>query len=98
MTYGVIALSVTCGVGFILEEFLICHPLSFYWDQSVPGGWCGNEQIAYLVPGVINMGLDILIFGLPMPLLWHLQMPVTKKVVTSVIFGIGLLYELSLLS
>ena len=56
------ALCLACGFAFIISPFFICKPLRFYWDQSVPGGKCGNERVAYMIPGIINMALDIIIF------------------------------------
>ena len=78
-----------CGTAFIIEEFLICRPLAFQWDKTIDGV-CGNQRMAFLVPGVINLVLDLLIISLPMPVLWTLRMRTAKKVATSIVFGIGL--------
>ncbi|KAH7115007.1 hypothetical protein B0J11DRAFT_539612 [Dendryphion nanum] len=84
------AVCLVCGCAFIVTAFLICKPVAFFWDKSILYGKCGNERIAYMVPGVINMALDIVIFSLPMPLLWGLQLPTAKKLATTFVFGIGL--------
>lgn len=78
-----------CGLAFILEEFLVCRPLAYQWDKSI-NGVCGDQKLSFLIPGVINLVLDILIISLPMPVLWTLQMQTAKKVATSIVFGIGL--------
>lgn len=78
-----------CGAGFMVEEFLICRPLSFQWDKSIHGD-CGSQRLAFMVPGIINLALDILIIFLPMPMLWNLQMKIKKKMATSAVFGIGI--------
>ncbi|KAF2233364.1 hypothetical protein EV356DRAFT_568024 [Viridothelium virens] len=89
LVYGMMALCLVCMTAFILEEFLICRPLRFYWNKQIDGK-CGNEQLAYLIPGVINTALDLVIFAMPLPILWNLNMPLRKKISTAGIFSVGL--------
>ena len=79
---------VICGVGFILEGFLICRPFAFNWDKSI-SGVCGDQALNYVVAIVVNLFLDVVIISLPMPLIWGLQIPSKKKVALCVIFGLG---------
>ncbi|KAF2197577.1 hypothetical protein GQ43DRAFT_424280 [Delitschia confertaspora ATCC 74209] len=88
--YATIALTMICGTAFIIEELALCRPLAFFWDKTIPGGKCSDERLGYLIPGVVNMVVDIIIFGLPMPLLWSLKISTEKKIGTCVVFGIGL--------
>ena len=82
-------ISLICGLAFILEEFVICRPLAYQWNKSIKGV-CGDQTLSFLIPGVINLVLDLLIIALPMPVLWNLQMRTAKKIATSAVFGIGL--------
>lgn len=76
----------------ILVAFLICRPLAFNWDQTIPGGHCGNEMAAYIAAHTINFVLDVSLAILPMPVLWGLQMSTRKKVEISIMFSLGTLF------
>ena len=76
----------------ILVAFLICHPLAFNWDQTIPSGHCGNEIAAYIAAHSMNFALDVSLAILPMPVLWGLQMPTKKKIEISIMFSLGTLF------
>jgi hypothetical protein len=78
-----------CTIAFVLQILLLCRPLAFFWDKSI-NGKCGSLPLTYLIPGIIVTVLDVMVFSLPMPLLWKLNMPRNKKIGTSLVFGIGL--------
>ena len=82
------------GATDILLAFLICHPLSMNWDPTTPGGYCGNEEAAYLAAHSFNFIGDFSLALLPLPALWKLQMPTRKKVQISFMFMLGILYVL----
>lgn len=70
---------------FSIITLTICHPYSYFSHK----GLCGNQVAFYITSGVFNLLLDITVIVLPMPMLWGLQMVTRKKVVLTVIFGIG---------
>ena len=76
----------------ILSSALICRPLSFSWDKSIPGGKCGDQKSLDLFIGIVNLLLDVCVVVLPMPVLWGLQMAVSKKLMLSGMFGLGIVY------
>ncbi|KAL2042969.1 hypothetical protein N7G274_004027 [Stereocaulon virgatum] len=73
----------------VLLPCLICRPISFRWNSQIPGGTCGNQKALDLYIGVVNFMLDAIMVILPMPVLWGLQMATNKKVMLSLIFGLG---------
>ena len=79
-------------VSTILSTGLICRPLSYSWDKSIPGGKCGDQKSLDLYIGIVNLLLDICVVVLPMPVLWGLQMAISKKLVLSGMFGLGIVY------
>ncbi|KAJ5932190.1 hypothetical protein N7516_006679 [Penicillium verrucosum] len=85
-TMGVI---VAWTVGTILAGCLICRPFAYNWDQTIPGGSCGNQVTSFTVTGVINLLTDVVVLVTPMPLLYSLQMATYKKVTFITIFGLG---------
>ena len=76
----------------MLATFLICRPLAFVWNKSIPGGRCGNTTAAYIVIHSINFVTEVFLAILPIPVLWGLQMPTRKKLELSIMFGLGTLY------
>ncbi|KAJ6184427.1 hypothetical protein N7519_005728 [Penicillium mononematosum] len=85
-TMGVI---VAWTIGTILAGCLICRPFAFNWDQTIPGGSCGNQVTSFTATGVINLVTDVVVLVTPMPLLYKLQMARYKKVTFITIFGLG---------
>ncbi|MCJ1421896.1 hypothetical protein MMC32_008263 [Xylographa parallela] len=73
-----------------LQLLLICRPIAYNWDKTI-NGTCSSEAVPFLASACINMGIDVIIVVLPMPMLWRLQMPTQRKVALSVIFGMGAL-------
>lgn len=73
----------------ILIAFLLCQPLAFNWDQTIPSGHCGDQNSAFLASGVMNLILDISVIALPLPKLWNLHMATHKKVGLMLMFSVG---------
>ena len=80
------------GAATVLGATLICHPISFNWDPSTPGGYCGDQKSLDLFIGIFNLLMDVTVVVLPMPVLWGLQMAVAKKLTLSGMFGLGVMY------
>ncbi|KAI1381208.1 hypothetical protein F4677DRAFT_440421 [Hypoxylon crocopeplum] len=76
-------------IGSIATSLSLCQPVAFDWDKTI-SGYCGDEAKAELVAAAFNMALDVVIVMLPLPVIWHLQLPTRKKVGISVTFGPGL--------
>lgn len=90
------AVVVCFGFGVILQEFLLCRPFAKTWDPLLPGV-CGSSSATILAEAIINMLLDIAILSLPLPLVWRLQMTPRRKIILTIIFGLGFMYVLVLL-
>ncbi|KAK3952040.1 hypothetical protein QBC32DRAFT_213470 [Pseudoneurospora amorphoporcata] len=78
-------------IGTIMAGLLICRPFARNWDQSIPGGKCGDQVLSFTITGVLNLLTDLVVLLLPMPYLYRLQMRTYKKVVLMGVFGVGLL-------
>lgn len=75
---------ILCGV-------LLCQPFAFNWDQTIPGGHCGDQVLSYIITGSVNIVTDVMVLCLPMPMIWSLQMPTSNKLALTVVFAIGFL-------
>lgn len=83
----VVAYFVTCVVLSIAG----CEPVSYFWDKNQEGG-CINEVEFFKWNGIFNMLLDVLVFCLPMPMLFKVQLRRREKVFTVGLFSLGALY------
>ncbi len=73
-------------VAFIVSYFLVCRPLAIHPYTGRP---CGEGLLRDFIGNVLNLGLDVVILSMPMPLLWALHIPLKKKMALCAIFGIG---------
>ncbi|KAM0797175.1 hypothetical protein BDR22DRAFT_466521 [Usnea florida] len=86
---GISVLNASFFVTTVLATCLICHPITYRWDFSLHSGSCGNQQSLDLFIAIFNLFMDITVVALPMPILWGLQMAVSRKIMLSVMFGLG---------
>lgn len=87
--YGVIILTSCYFLSVLLEAFVLCKPVSYNWDKTIPGGKCANENLAFLLAGITNLLIDAIVVILPIPMLWRLQMPLIRKLGVLGMFGLG---------
>lgn len=78
-------------ISVILEALVLCTPVQYSWDKSIPGGVCNGENVAYIVSAVTNLVIDAWVVALPMPKLFGLQMSRTKKLGLVSMFSLGAL-------
>ncbi len=95
LTYSAYAIGVvtlTYWLSTVLTAFLICHPFAFNWNKVTVKGSCGNLSAYYLSTGIVNLLIDVTIVALPLPLLWGLQMRMSRKIALTAIFSLGALW------
>ncbi|CAI7650979.1 unnamed protein product [Penicillium glandicola] len=77
-------------VSAILTIALLCSPVAYNWDRTISGK-CGDVlKIQYASAG-FNMGIDLGVVLLPLPIVWRLQMSSRKKTGVTASFAIGIL-------
>jgi hypothetical protein len=57
----------------------ICQPISLQWNPANPDGHCGDIKKQEISSCAVNIILDLAIVILPMPALWTLRIPLSKK-------------------
>lgn len=77
-------------VVYVMIIIFTCIPIQRQWDKKIPGG-CIDVQLRVLITAILNLVIDVVIVALPMPVVWGLQMPFSKRLAISGIFGAGLL-------
>lgn len=88
--YTVLILNGSYFIGVFLATFLICIPIACLFS-GVTCNSCGNLKLFQIFHASINLILDITVVVLPTPVLWGLQMAMSKKLVLSGMFGLGAL-------
>lgn len=79
------------SMSIILAAFLICRPLAYNWDTSIPGGKCGNRNLSFMITGVFNTVTDIMVITIPVPHIWGLHLAIGRRIGLIAAFTIGLL-------
>ena len=86
-----IGTTVAWGIAFTFVIIFQCNPISTLWTkfehEFMP--YCINTLDFYMAVAVSDLILDILIFLLPLPQIWKLQMPMRKKFAVAGIFLLG---------
>lgn len=81
--------------GYLFSNFWTqlfgCSPRSKYWIPDTPGH-CISYTKAGLAYGSMNIASDLLIFTLPLPIVWRLQLPLKERLGVLLIFMSGLMY------
>jgi hypothetical protein len=76
-------------VCFIVWMFA-CMPREKIWNPDVPGK-CISEGTNIFAAGPINLVIDLGILFTPLWAIWHLQMPLKRKLGVSCVFAVGIL-------
>ena len=84
------ASTVLWGVGAFLQGALICRPIEYTWNKAIKGS-CGNLHMAVNAVGAFSTLLELIMFIMPMPLIFKMNLAAGKKIALGCIFGLGFL-------
>jgi hypothetical protein len=95
-TFALIALSSAWGIAFFLLGIFPCHPITKYWNTTLPGSCIGwGTKIPdtffamFLGHSASNMLLDLLVLLLPLPFLRMLRLGGKSKAGLISLFAMG---------
>lgn len=93
IVYGVLALSVGYGIGFVIATVCQCHPITYGWAQwdGLHEGTCNNINLQGWLSAIFNIILDVMVIALPLGKLSKLALTFTKKMTIMLMFSLGLL-------
>ncbi|KAL9003497.1 MAG: hypothetical protein Q9188_003638 [Gyalolechia gomerana] len=76
--------------GTTLAKYSI-QPIHHAWNRPVDGGkgHCINDDRFFIGSGSVNVVLNVLVFVLPMPLLWRLRTTTRQQVILTAIFTLA---------
>ena len=84
------AIVITNGVGIFVSVCTYCTPIAHFWDPRGVPGHCVNEVIATTMYSLTLMVTDLIIYVMPMPIIWKLKMTTRRKIETILVFMVGL--------
>ena len=92
---GVFYQNKMCGLLMMLQvlmTLLRCVPVNSLWDPTVPSHCYISDSQYFLESSISHIAIDVLLLGLPMPLIWRLHMHRSHITTLTVIFALGSLY------
>lgn len=75
LVYTVIFIVLGVSISSFFVDTLSCVPTSKFWD-STKSGHCmssASQQKFYEINGILVIVMDILIWSVPIPMLWHVR-------------------------
>ncbi|KAJ5113910.1 hypothetical protein N7456_002444 [Penicillium angulare] len=92
MVIANLVISVAYAIGSLIAILAGPVPLHYYWTQYIDasGGYYRYDfYYFWLGNGIANVISDILIFLVPIPIVWSQNMRVRQKLIVSVLLGLG---------
>ncbi|KAJ5854278.1 hypothetical protein N7534_006821 [Penicillium rubens] len=81
----VIANAIAC----VLTAAFICRPFAYYWDKTIPGGYCADQAAFDRWASMANIITDVVMLVLPAHIVWNLKASVKIKIGLAVTFLMG---------
>lgn len=69
----------------------LCHPVAYFYDRTIPGGYCYSQQIPGAINGAVGTLGDILILIMPLFMIHKLQLNTRRKIALAGNFLLGAL-------
>jgi len=92
ITLVVIVLVIMWTIAVVLVGLLTCLPVASYWDPAAyPDHRCLPNLPWWYITAAGSIASDLIIFALPIPVLWQLHLPKRQRVSLIGIFGFGFL-------
>ncbi|KZL86818.1 integral membrane protein [Colletotrichum incanum] len=85
---GIVVVSLYTGCITMLMLFH-CNPIRKAFDFTITGGTCLDVGVLYMATAVSNIITDVMLFVLPMPMIFNLRMKMAQKIGAVFIFAIG---------
>ncbi|PYI09928.1 hypothetical protein BO78DRAFT_404454 [Aspergillus sclerotiicarbonarius CBS 121057] len=90
LVYSVIFIVLGVSISSFFVDTLSCVPTSKFWDSAKPGHCMSSasQQKFYEVNGILVIAMDILIWSVPIPMLWRVRI---SLIAVLGVFSVGLL-------
>ncbi|KAI9846022.1 MAG: hypothetical protein M1838_001472 [Thelocarpon superellum] len=88
---GVMIFIILYTIAMFFALIFSCHPVAYFWDLTISGGYCVNRTAILIFMAVMNVLTNFVILLLPVPLIWRLRLSRGGKAGVTVMFLVGLL-------
>lgn len=88
----ILVTAMACIVWFVIVTFIIvfqCNPVHAYWVKLGQAPYCMNIAKLFLGYELTNLFLDVFTLCIPLPIVWQLNLPLSKRVGLVGIFFLG---------
>ncbi|RDW67417.1 CFEM domain-containing protein [Aspergillus mulundensis] len=88
----ILAFTTAWGIAILFANIFACQPISYFWNMwdGEHKGKCLDAQQLLWAHAIINIVLDVVIVGLPMPALFKLNMSWKRKAWLVFMFSAGI--------
>lgn len=93
ITYLTGAVIIAAAIAGVITSLASCRPFSARWDMTKFESSCINAARFWQGMSVPNIATDLVMLILPMPAVWHLQMPKSQRTALTGVFLLGSLYD-----
>ncbi|KAL1882907.1 hypothetical protein Daus18300_000545 [Diaporthe australafricana] len=76
------------SIGLVLVSIFTCHPIQGYWEKDTHATCIPTFQ--WYIHSAGNILSDVVIFTLPIPLLWSMRVSVAQRLLLIMVFSLGL--------
>jgi hypothetical protein len=94
VVWGSIIANTVFYSGLFFSYVFACWPREAIWNTSISGK-CISSVSSNMAAGILNLISDLEALLLPAWAIWHLHMPVERKVAVFAVFGVGTMYVFS---
>ncbi|RDW82530.1 hypothetical protein BP6252_03642 [Coleophoma cylindrospora] len=78
-------------IAIMIAWINVCRPVHLFWYRytRTMAGYCFNDSKFYFGNGIANMLIDVCVLAYPVPIIWKLHMPTSKKLAVIAILMLG---------
>ena len=92
--YAVSGIIIVNWIALQSTHLAMCRPIRFNWDKTIENGHCIDQRKFHRWATVPNIATDTVMFFLPIPAVWNLQMSRAQRAGVIVTFCLGSMYEI----
>ncbi|KAM3423899.1 hypothetical protein BST61_g1294 [Cercospora zeina] len=91
LVFGALGFNGAYLITFLLITMLQCRPLNLAWLRWLKEypGTCNNINAQSWAAAALNILLDVVVVGLPIPMLLKMDLNIRKKALVILMFGVG---------
>ncbi|KAI0970427.1 hypothetical protein F4678DRAFT_436795 [Xylaria arbuscula] len=76
------------GVSFTIAGIFQCSPIASAWNANIHGT-CFNQAALFYANGGFNIAQDSILYVLPTPILWKMNLPLKQRIALIGVFIVG---------